>query len=129
MNYFSSTVDYNEDDLDNVCPDIAKDSLRGQLPTLLAKWILTCRTTTMTGVTLTRRSTIGKVRYIGSKECKTGTLTPTKYLVAPEINWYQEYVDEGFSVRGCLANGATIADQVSSHDGVSSGNGLEARGI
>ena len=24
MNYFSSTVDYNGDDLDNVCPDIVE---------------------------------------------------------------------------------------------------------
>ena len=29
MNYFSSTVDYNEDDLDNVCPDIAEGLFAG----------------------------------------------------------------------------------------------------
>ena len=48
----------------------------------------------------------------------------------PGINWYQEYVDEGFSVRGMFGQwGHHYPDQVSSHDGVSSGNGLEARGI
>ena len=29
MNYFSSTVDYNEDDFDNVCPDIAEGLFAG----------------------------------------------------------------------------------------------------
>ena len=29
MNYFGSTVDYNEDDLDNVCPDIAEGLFAG----------------------------------------------------------------------------------------------------
>ena len=30
MNYFSSTVDYNGDDLDNVCPDIVEGLLLGR---------------------------------------------------------------------------------------------------
>ena len=29
MNYFSSTVDYNADDLDNVCPDILEGLFAG----------------------------------------------------------------------------------------------------
>ena len=31
MNYFSSTVDYNEDDLDNVCPDIIEGLFAGPI--------------------------------------------------------------------------------------------------
>ena len=44
------------------------------------------------------------------------------------VNWYQEYIDIGHDVRGILGQwGHHYPDQVSSHDGIGSGNGREAR--
>ena len=82
MNYFS-TVDYNEDDLDNVCPDIAEGRLPDRSPTSPARWTHTCRTTTTTGATLTRRSRTGTARSTGSRACRTGTSTPTRCSAGP----------------------------------------------
>ena len=51
MNYFSSTVDYNEDDLDNICPDILEGIFADQSPMSEERWTPTCRTTTTRGAT------------------------------------------------------------------------------
>ena len=130
MNYFSSTVDYNEDDLDNVCPDIAEGLfagpvtyIGGELDPYMQNYY-------------EDRSHINKAfeNWNGSIYWVQGmqdwNVDPHQVFGGPEgFNWYQDYIDAGFEVRGMLGQwGHHYPDQVSSHDSISSGNGLEARG-
>ncbi len=129
MNYFSSTVDYNEDDLDNICPDIAEGLfagpvtyIGGELDPYMQNYY-------------DDRSHINKAfeNWNGSVYWVQGmqdwNVDPHQVFGGPEgVNWYQEYIDAGFEVRGMLGQwGHHYPDQVSSHDSITSGNGLEAR--
>ena len=130
MNYFSSTVDYNEDDLDNVCPDIAEGLFAGPVTYIAGEMDPYMQNY------YDDRSHIDKAinNWQGSIYWVQGmqdwNVDPHQVFGGPPgINWYQEYIDEGFHVRGMFGQwGHHYPDQVSSHDGVSSGNGLEARG-
>ena len=130
MNYFSSTVDYNEDDLDNVCPDIAEGLFAGPVTYIAGEMDPYMQNY------YDDRSHIDKAinNWQGSifwvQGMQDWNVDPHQVFGGPPgVNWYQEYVDEGFSVRGMFGQwGHHYPDQVSSHDGVNSGNGLEARG-
>ena len=130
MNYFSSTVDYNEDDLDNVCPDIAEGLFAGPVTYIAGEMDPYMQNY------YDDRSHIDKAfeNWNGSIYWVQGmqdwNVDPHQVFGGPAgVNWYQEYVDAGFEVRGMLGQwGHHYPDQVTSHDGISSGNGLEARG-
>ena len=130
MNYFSSTVDYNEDDLDNVCPDIAEGLFAGPVTYIAGEMDPYMQNY------YDDRSHIDKAfeNWDGSIYWVQGmqdwNVDPHQVFGGPAgVNWYQEYIDAGFEVRGMLGQwGHHYPDQVTSHDGISSGNGLEARG-
>ena len=129
MNYFSSTVDYDEDDLDNVCPDIAEGLFAGPVTYIGGEMDPYMQNY------YDDRSHIDKAfgNWNGSVYWIQGmqdwNVDPHQVFGGPAgVNWYQHYVDAGFDVRGMIGQwGHHYPDQVSSHDGVSSGNGLEAR--
>tara|TARA_Y100001936_G_scaffold63738_1_gene62658 strand:+ start:310 stop:2112 length:1803 start_codon:yes stop_codon:yes gene_type:complete len=130
MNYFSSTVDYNQDDLDNVCPDIVEGMfagpvtyIGGELDPYMANYY-------------DERSHIDKAiqNWNGSVYWVQGmqdwNVDPHQVFGGPPgTNWYQAYVDAGFEVRGILGQwGHHHPDQMDGHEGVDSGYGFEALG-
>ena len=130
MNYFSSTVDYNEDDLDNVCPDIAEGLFAGPVTYIAGEMdpYMQNYYDDRSHIDKAINSWQGSIYWVQGMQ--DWNVDPHQVFGGPPgINWYQEYIDEGFHVRGMFGQwGHHYPDQVSSHDGVSSGNGLEARG-
>jgi len=128
MNYFSSTVDYNEDDLDNVCPDIAEGLFAGPVTYIAGEMDPYMQNY------YDDRSHIDKAfeNWNGSIYWVQGmqdwNVDPHQVFGGPAgINWYQEYIDAGFEVKGMLGQwGHHYPDQVSSHEGVDPGYGFEA---
>ena len=128
MNYFSSTVDYNEDDLDNVCPDIVEGLFAGPVTYVGGEMDPYMQNY------YDERSHIDKAfsNWNGSIYWVQGmqdwNVDPHQVFGGPlGVNWYQDYVDAGFEVRGILGQwGHHYPDQVNSHDGVDPGYGFEA---
>ena len=128
MNYFSSTVDYDADDLDNVCPDIAEGLFAGPV--------------TYVGGEMDpymenyydERSHIDKAfgKWNGSIYWVQGmqdwNVDPHQVFGGPPgTNWYSDYVESGYEVRGILGQwGHDYPDQWEKHDDSESGYGLEA---
>ena len=129
MNYFSSTVDYNEDDLDNVCPDIAEGLFAGPVTYIGGEMdpYMQNYYDDRSHIDKAFQNWNGSVYWVQGMQ--DWNVDPHQVFGGPVgINWYQDYIDSGFEVRGILGQwGHHYPDQVSSHDGVSSGNGLEAR--
>ena len=128
MNYFSSTVDYNEDDLDNICPDILEGILAGPVTYVGGEMDPYMQNY------YDERSHIDKalLNWNGSIYWVQGmqdwNVDPHQVFGGPPgTNWYQTYVDAGFEVRGILGQwGHHYPDQVNSHEGVDPGYGFEA---
>ncbi|MEC7757370.1 MAG: CocE/NonD family hydrolase [Candidatus Thermoplasmatota archaeon] len=128
MNYFSSTVDYDTDDFDNICPDIAEGFFAGPV--------------TYVGGEMDpymenyydERSHIDKAfaKWNGSIYWVQGmqdwNVDPHQVFGGPPgINWYSEYVEYGYEVRGILGQwGHDYPDQWEKHDDIESGYGREA---
>lgn len=128
MNYFSSTVDYDADDFDNICPDIAEGFFAGPV--------------TYVGGEMDpymenyydERSHIDKAfaKWNGSIYWVQGmqdwNVDPHQVFGGPPgINWYSEYVEYGYEVRGILGQwGHDYPDQWEKHDDIESGYGKEA---
>ena len=122
MNYFSSTVDYNEDDFDNICPDIIEGFFAGpvtygagELDPYMANYY-------------DEREHISKAleNYKGSVYWVQGM---QDWNVDPHqvFPWYQTFIDEGFEVRGMLGQWEhNYPDQWSKHNNQDSGYGGEA---
>ncbi len=129
MNYFSSTVDYDEDDLDNVCPDIAEGLFAGPVTYVGGEMdpYMQNYYDDRSHIDKAFQNWNGSIYWVQGMQ--DWNVDPHQVFGGPPgINWYQDYIDEGFEVRGILGQwGHHYPDQVSSHDGVSSGNGLEAR--
>ena len=128
MNYFSSTVDYNEDDLDNVCPDIAEGLfagpvtyIGGEMDPYMANYY-------------EERSHIDKAfnNWNGSIYWVQGmqdwNVDPHQVFGGPiGTNWYSDYANSGYDVRGILGQwGHDYPDQWQKHDDIDSGYGAEA---
>ena len=125
MNYFSSTVDYDADDFDNICPDIAEGFFAGPV--------------TYVGGEMDpymenyydERSHIDKAfaKWNGSIYWVQGmqdwNVDPHQVFGGPPgINWYSEYVEYGYEVRGILGQwGHDYPDQWEKHDDIESGYG------
>tara|TARA_B100000965_G_scaffold376576_1_gene369995 strand:- start:632 stop:2431 length:1800 start_codon:yes stop_codon:yes gene_type:complete len=128
MNYFSSTVDYNEDDLDNVCPDIAEGLFAGPVTYIGGEMDPYMENY------YDERSHIDKAfqNWNGSVYWVQGmqdwNVDPHQVFGGPPgTNWYQDYVDAGFEVRGILGQwGHDYPDQWQKHDDIDSGYGGEA---
>ena len=128
MNYFSSTVDYNEDDLDNVCPDIVEGLFAGPVTYIGGEMDPYMENY------YDERSHIDKAfqNWNGSVYWVQGmqdwNVDPHQVFGGPiGTNWYQDYVDAGFEVRGILGQwGHDYPDQWQKHDDIDSGYGGEA---
>ena len=128
MNYFSSTVDYNEDDLDNVCPDIAEGLFAGPVTYIGGEMDPYMQNY------YDERSHIDKAiqNWNGSVYWVQGmqdwNVDPHQVFGGPPgTNWYQDYVDAGFDVKGILGQwGHDYPDQWQKHDDIDSGYGGEA---
>ena len=128
MNYFSSTVDYNEDDLDNVCPDIVEGLFAGpvtygagELDPYMSNYY-------------DERSHIDKAfeNWNGSVYWVQGlqdwNVDPHQVFGGPiGVNWYQDYIDAGFEIKGILGQWEhNYPDQWTKHNAQDSGYGGEA---
>ena len=128
MNYFSSTVDYNADDLDNVCPDIVEGLFAGpvtygagELDPYMSNYY-------------DERSHIDKAfkNWNGSVYWVQGlqdwNVDPHQVFGGPiGTNWYQDYVDAGYEIRGILGQWEhNYPDQWTKHNDQESGYGGEA---
>ena len=128
MNYFSSTVDYNADDLDNVCPDIVEGLFAGpvtygagELDPYMSNYY-------------DERSHIDKAfqNWNGSVYWVQGlqdwNVDPHQVFGGPiGTNWYQDYIDAGYEIRGILGQWEhNYPDQWTKHNAQESGYGGEA---
>lgn len=128
MNYFSSTVDYNGDDLDNICPDIVEGLFAGpvtyvggEMDPYMANYY-------------DERSHIDKAfqNWNGSVYWIQGmqdwNVDPHQVFGGPSGTvWYHAYEDAGFDVRGMLGQWEhNYPDQWSKHNAQDSGYGGEA---
>lgn len=128
MNYFSSTVDYDQDDLDNICPDIIEGLFAGPVTYVGGEMDPYMRNY------YDERSHIDKAfeNWNGSIYWVQGmqdwNVDPHQVFGGPpDTNWYQTFVDAGFDVRGIFGQwGHHYPDQVNSHQGTDPGYGFEA---
>lgn len=128
MNYFSSTVDYNEDDLDNVCPDIVEGLFAGPVTYGLGELDPYMQNY------YDERSHIDKAfeNWNGSVYWIQGmqdwNVDPHQVFGGPPgTHWYQAYKDAGFDVRGMLGQWEhNYPDQWTKHNNQESGYGGEA---
>ena len=128
MNYFSSTVDYDSDDFDNVCPDIAEGLFAGPVTYIGGEMDPYMENY------YDERSHIDKAfgNWNGSIYWVQGmqdwNVDPHQVFGGPpDTNWYSDYVESGYEVRGSLGQwGHDYPDQWQKHDDSESGYGLEA---
>ncbi len=128
INYFSSTVDYDGDDLDNVCPDIAEGLFAGPITYGLGEMDPYMQNY------YDERSHIDKAlgEYNGSIYWVQGlqdwNVDPHQVFGGPSgTHWYQTYIDAGYDVRGIIGQwGHDYPDQWEKHEDASSGYGAEA---
>ena len=128
MNYFSSTVDYDSDDFDNVCPDIAEGLFAGPVTYIGGEMDPYMENY------YDERSHIDKAfgNWNGSIYWVQGmqdwNVDPHQVFGGPpDTNWYSDYVESGYEVRGILGQwGHDYPDQWQKHDVSESGYGLEA---
>ena len=128
MNYFSSTVDYNPDDADNICPDILEGILAGPVTYGAGEF------DPYMSNYYEERSHIDKALgvYNGSIYWVQGlqdwNVDPHQVFGGPPgINWYKAYTDAGYDVKGMIGQwGHHYPDQINSHQQISSGYGAEA---
>ena len=128
MNYFSSTVDYNADDLDNICPDILEGLFAGpvtygagELDPYMQNYY-------------SERSHIDKAfeNWKGSVYWIQGlqdwNVDPHQVFSSPDgTPWYQRYQEAGFDVKGMLGQWEhNYPDQWTKHNAQETGYGAEA---
>ena len=128
MNYFSSTVDYNADDLDNICPDILEGFFAG--PTTYGAGEFDPYMDNY----YDERSHIDKAfqNWKGSVYWIQGmqdwNVDPHQVFSSPDGKpWYQIYQEAGFEVKGMLGQWEhNYPDQWTKHNNQETGYGGEA---
>ena len=128
MNYFSSTVDYNADDLDNICPDIIEGFFAGPVTYGLGELDPYMENY------YDEREHISKAltNYNGSIYWVQGmqdwNVDPHQVFGGPPGTvWYQDFIEAGFDVRGMLGQWEhNYPDQWTKHNAQDSGYGGEA---
>ena len=81
-NYGGSILDYDGDDLDNMCGDVLEGFLAGPMRYGLGELDPYMDSTTMSAATSTRHSARTTGASTGFRACRTGTLTLTRCLAA-----------------------------------------------
>ncbi len=128
MNYFGSTVDYNGDDLDNICPDIVEGIFAGPVTYGLGELDPYMENY------YEERSHIDKafLNWNGSIYWVQGmqdwNVDPHQVFGGPSgTNWYLDYSAAGYDVRGMLGQWEhNYPDQWTKHNAQDSGYGGEA---
>ena len=128
MNYFGSTVDYNGDDLDNICPDIVEGIFAGPVTYGLGELDPYMQNY------YDERSHIDKAfqNWNGSIYWVQGmqdwNVDPHQVFGGPSgTNWYLDYSAAGYDVRGMLGQWEhNYPDQWTKHNNQDSGYGGEA---
>ncbi len=128
MNYFSSTVDYNADDFDNICPDILEGLLAG--PTTYGAGEFDPYMENY----YDERSHIDKAfeNWKGSiywiQGMQDWNVDPHQVFSSPDgTPWYQIYQEAGFEVKGMLGQWEhNYPDQWTKHNAQETGYGAEA---
>ncbi len=128
MNYFSSTVDYNDDDFDNICPDIVEGFFAGPVTYGLGELdpYMENYYDERSHIDKAFQNWNGSVYWIQGMQ--DWNVDPHQVFGGPlGYNWYQDYIDAGFEVRGMLGQWEhNYPDQWSKHNAQSSGYGGEA---
>ena len=128
MNYFSSTVDYNEDDLDNVCPDIAEGLFAGPVTYIGGEMdpYMSNYYDERSHIDKAFQNWNGSVYWIQGMQ--DWNVDPHQVFGGPPgTHWYQAYVDAGYEVRGMLGQWEhNYPDQWTKHNAQASGYGGEA---
>ncbi|MAT49332.1 MAG: hypothetical protein CMA27_05825 [Euryarchaeota archaeon] len=127
-NYGGSILDYDQDDVDNLCGDVFEGFLAG--PTRYVGGELDPYMDNY----YDERSHIDKAlgKYNGSIYWVQGlqdwNVDPHQVFGGPPgVNWYQEYIDNGYDVRGMIGQWEhNYPDQWSKHNAQDSGYGGEA---
>ena len=119
MNYFSSTVDYDEDDMDNVCPDIVEGLFAGPGTYILGEF------DPYMDNYYAERSYIERAHanYNGSIYWVQGLQdwNVDSHMVFPH---YDRFLESGFDVRGMVGQwGHHYPDQWTSQDDIDDDNG------
>ena len=130
MNYFSRPVDYNSDDLDNICPDIAEGLFAGPVTYIGGEMDPYMQNY------YDERSHIDKAfgKWNGSIYWVQGMKdwnvdTHQVFGGPPGTNWYSDYVESGYEVRAILGQwGHHYPDQWEKHDDSERGYGLDSLG-
>ena len=128
MNYFSSTVDYDEHDFDNVCPDIVEGFFAGPVTYGAGEFdpYMENYYDERSHIDRAYSNWNGSIYWVQGMQ--DWNVDPHQVFGGPPgTNWYQSFIDAGFEIRGMLGQwGHHYPDQVNSHDGVDSGYGYEA---
>ena len=128
MNYFSSTVDYNGDDLDNVCPDIVEGLFAGPVTYGLGELdpYMQNYYDERSHIDKAFQNWNGSVYWIQGMQ--DWNVDPHQVFGGPPgTHWYQAYKDAGFDVRGMLGQWEhNYPDQWTKHNNQDSGYGGEA---
>ncbi|DAC09596.1 MAG TPA: CocE/NonD family hydrolase, partial [Candidatus Poseidoniales archaeon] len=128
MNYFSSTVDYNGDDLDNICPDIVEGLFAGPVTYVAGEMdpYMENYYDERSHIDKAFQNWNGSVYWIQGMQ--DWNVDPHQVFGGPSGTvWYQAYVDAGYDVRGMLGQWEhNYPDQWSKHNAQDSGYGGEA---
>ena len=127
-NYGASILDYDSDDLDNMCADVLEGFLAGPTRYLAGE------ADPYMDNYYDERSHIDKAlgKYEGSIYWVQGlqdwNVDPHQVFGGPPgTNWYQTYIDEGYEVRGMIGQWEhNYPDQWTKHENQDSGYGGEA---
>jgi predicted acyl esterase len=128
MNYFSSTVDYDADDLDNICPDIVEGFFAGPITYGAGEFdpYMSNYYDERSHIDKAFQNWNGSVYWI--QGFQDWNVDPHQVFGGPiGTNWYQDYVDAGYEIRGMLGQWEhNYPDQWSKHNNQDIGYGGEA---
>ena len=128
MNYFSSTVDYNGDDLDNICPDIVEGLFAGPVTYVGGEMdpYMENYYDERSHIDKAFQNWKGSVYWIQGMQ--DWNVDPHQVFGGPSGTvWYHAYQDAGYDVRGMLGQWEhNYPDQWSKHNAQDSGYGGEA---
>ena len=128
MNYFGSTVDYNGDDLDNICPDIIEGIFAGPVTYGAGEFdpYMSNYYDERSHIDKAFQNWNGSIYWVQGMQ--DWNVDPHQVFGGPSgTNWYLDYVAAGYDVRGMLGQWEhNYPDQWTKHNAQDSGYGGEA---
>jgi hypothetical protein len=128
MNYFGSTVDYNGDDLDNICPDIVEGIFAGPVTYGMGELdpYMENYYNERSHIDKAFQNWNGSIYWIQGMQ--DWNVDPHQVFGGPiGVNWYLDYSAAGYDVRGMLGQWEhNYPDQWTKHNNQESGYGGEA---